>query len=169
MLSQTSTREILRKLESQVGHPINEADLSLNMKRAVSNLAAVQRHIWVISEVLRGESSRVQRNAFLSFASRLHKDEQREAHSGEVQTLQAELNSKISEVSAQILQEDIARQSGQLPPTWRGNVETIRLKCPSCGADLPMPTGRFIECQFCKTTLSIQDVSSQMKTAIQGI
>lgn len=169
MLSQTSRQEILRKLGAQVGGPIDEEALSQSTRQAISNLASVQRHLWIISEILKGEQSRVERNAILSFASKHHKDEQREAHSEEIGRLQAELNSKVAEVSVQILEEAKAKRSGLPPPERQGSLEAIQLKCPSCGADLPMPTGRFMECQYCKTTLSIQDVSTQMKNAIQGI
>ncbi|HEY6283645.1 MAG TPA: hypothetical protein VIW22_06950 [Nitrososphaerales archaeon] len=111
----------------------------------------------------------MQKNVLLSLSSRLRKDEEREAHSNEIKQLQTEIDGKISEISTQILQEDRARQSGLPPPERQGVVEAVELKCPNCGAALPMPTGRFVECQYCGATLSIQDVSSQIRSMIQGI
>ena len=169
MLSSTSRQEVLRRLGANLGYPVNEASLSSDTRRAITNLSLVQRDLSVISEILRGERSRVQKNVLLSLSSRLRKDHEREAHSDEIKHLQTEIDSKISEISNQILQEDRARQSGLPLPERQGAVEAVELKCPNCGAALPMPTGRFLKCQYCNATLSIQDVSSQIRSMIQGI
>ncbi len=169
MLSSTSRQEVLRRLGVNLGYPVNEANLSSGTRQAITNLSLVQRNLSVISEILRGERSRVEKNVLLSLSSRLRKDNERDAHSDEVKQLQTEIDSKISEISAQILQEDTARQSGLPPPERQGVVEAVQLKCPNCGASLPMPTGRFVECQYCNATLSIEDVSSQIRSMIQGI
>ena len=169
MLSTTSRQEVIRRLGVNLGYPVNEANLSSGTRQAITNLSLVQRNLFVISEILRGERSRVERNVLLSLSSRLRKDRERDAHTNEVKQLQAEIDSKISEISTQILQEDKARQSGQPLPERQGVVEAVQLKCPNCGAALPMPTGRFVECQYCGATLSIEDVSSQIRSMIQGI
>lgn len=169
MLSRTSREEILRRLGSNVGYPINEENLTPSTKQAITNIAAMQRNLLVISEVLRGEQSRVDRNALLSLSSKIRRDHERDVHSDEINKLQAEIDKKVSEISSQVLQEEKARQSGQPPPQRAGTLEADQLKCPTCGAPLPMPTGRFIECQYCEATLTIQDVSPQIKTMIQGI
>lgn len=169
MLSSTSRQEVLRRLGVKLGYPVNEANLSSGTRQAITNLSLVQRNLSVISEILRGERSRVERNVLLSLSSRLRKDKERDAHSNEVKQLQAEIDSKVSEISTQILQEDSARASGLPPPERRGMIEAVQLKCPNCGASLPMPTGRFVECQYCNATLSIEDVSSQIRSMIQGI
>jgi hypothetical protein len=169
MLSRTSRQEILTRLETTVGRPINEENLSPSTRQAITNLAAVQRNLLVISEVLRGEQSRVDRSALLSLSSRLHGDHERDVHSDEIKNLQAEIDNKVAEISNQIFQEEKARQSGQPLPQRTSTLEADQLKCPTCGAPLPMPTGRYLECQYCKATLSIQDVSPQIKTMIQGI
>jgi len=169
MLSQASKEEILRKLEARVGHPVSEEGLSPGNRRAVANLAEIQRNLFAISEVLNGEQSRIHRSALLSLSSKLHKDSEMEMHGTEVKSLQNDLESKISEISAQILQEDEARGSGLPPPERQGGLDAIELKCPNCGAALPMPNGRFVKCQYCSATLSIQDVSSQIKSMIQSI
>jgi len=169
MLSRASKEEILRKLEAKVGHPVSEEVLSPGNRRAVGNLAEIQRNLFTISEVLNGEQSRIQRSALLSLSSKLHKDNEMEKHAAEVKSLQTELDNKISEISTQILQEDKARSSGLPPPERQGGLDAVELKCPNCGAALPMPNGRFVKCQFCSATLSIQDVSSQIKSMIQSI
>jgi len=169
MLSRVSKEEVLRKLEAKVGHPVSEEGLSPGIRRAVANLAEIQRNLFAISEVLNGEQSRIQRSALLSLSSRLHKDTEMEMHGKEVKSLQSEIDNKISELSAQILQEDEARNLGLPTPEHQGGPGTVELKCPNCGAALPMPNGRFVRCEFCSTTLSIQDVSSQIRSIIQGI
>lgn len=169
MLSTTSRQEVLRRLGVNLGYTVNEANLSPSTRQAITNLSLVQRNLSVISEILRGERSRVEKNVLLSLSSRLRKDQEREAHSDEIKQLQTEIDSKITEISTQIQEEDKARQSGQPPPERQGVVEAVQLKCPNCGAALPMPTGRFVECQYCNAILSIQDVSSQIRSMIQGI
>src|SRR5712692_393820 len=169
MLSTTSRQEVLRRLGVNLGYSVSEANLSSGTRQAITNLSLVQRNLSVISEILRGERSRVERNFLLSLSSRLRKDQEREAHSNEIKQLQTEIDSKISEISTQILEEDRARASGQPPPERQGLIEAVQLKCPNCGAALPMPTGRFVECKYCNATLSIQDVSSQIRSMIQGI
>jgi len=169
MLSQASKEEVLRKLEVKAGHPVSEEGLSPGTRRAIANLAEIQRNLLAISEILSGEESRIQRSILLSLSSRLHKDREMEMHRAEVNSLQAEVDNKISEISAQILQEDEARKSGLPPPEGHGGLDAVELKCPNCGAVLPMPTGRFVKCEYCSTTLSIQDVSSQIRSMIQRI
>jgi hypothetical protein len=169
MLSRPSKEEILRKLEAKVGHPVSEEGLSPGNRQAVANLAEIQRNLFAISEVLNGEQSRIQRSALLSLSSRLHKDSEMETHGAEVKSLMTEIDNKISEISAQILREDEARSSGLPPPERQGGLDAVELKCPNCGAVLPMPNGRFVKCEYCSTTLSIQDVSSQIRSMIQSI
>jgi hypothetical protein len=169
MLSRTSRQEILRKLEVKVGYPIDEEKLSMGTRQAISNLADFQRHLLVISEILNGEQGRVDRSVILSFSSKLRKDGEMELHADEIGKLQKEIDDKISEISNQIRQEDKARQSGQPLPERSGGTDAIQLKCPACGAVLPMPTGRFVKCEYCDATISIQDVSSQIKQMIQSI
>ena len=169
MLSQASKAEILRKLESRVGHPVSEEGLSPGNRRAVASLAEIQRNLFAISEVLNGEQSRIQRSTLLSLSTKLHKDKEMEIHGAEVKSLQKEVDDKISEISAQIVEEDEARSSGLPPPERQGGISPVELKCPTCGAALPMPSGRFVKCEYCSTTLSIQDVSSQIRSLIQSI
>jgi len=169
MLSRASKEEILRKLEAKVGHPVTEEGLSPGNRRAIANLAEIQRNLFAISEVLSGERSRIQQSALLSLSSKLHKDTEMEMHVAEVKSLQTEIDNKISEISAHIVQEEEARSSGIPPPERQGGLGAVELKCPNCGAALPMPNGRFVKCEYCSATLSIQDVSSQIKSMIQSI
>jgi DNA-directed RNA polymerase subunit RPC12/RpoP len=169
MLSRASRQEIVRKLEAQVGHPFAEVKLSAESRRAIDSLTEIQRNLFAISEVLNGEQSRVKQSALLSLSSKLRKDNEIETHVTEVNNLQKEIDNKISEISAHILQEEAARRSGHTIPKREGGLEAVELKCPSCSAALPMPTGRFVKCEYCGTTLSIRDVSSQIKEMIQSI
>jgi len=169
MLSRTSKEEIFRKLGSKVGFPVDERALSPGTRQAIANLATVQRHLFVISEILNGEQGRIDESALLSFVSKFHRDREVASHAAEIDGLQTEISDKISEISDQILREEKARESGGQPPVWEGGVEAVELKCPNCGAALPMPTGRFTKCQYCNSVVSIQDVSSQIREMIKSI
>ena len=169
MLSRASKEEIIRKLEAKVGHPVSEESLTPGTRRAIANLAEIQRNLFAISEILNGEQSRIQSSALLSLSSKLHKETEMNMHGVEVKSLQTEIDNKISEISAQILQEDEARSSGLPLPERQGGLDAIELKCPNCGAVLPMPNGRFVKCEYCSATLSIQEVSSQIRAMIQSV
>ncbi len=169
MLSRTSKEEVLRRLEATVGHPITEEKLSPGMRQALLNLSVFQRHLGVISEIVNGEEGRIEHNAFLVLISKVRKDRVLDAHAKGIQNLQAELAAKISEISLQIIAEEKATLAGQPLPERSGGIEAVELKCPSCGAALPMPTGRFVRCQYCNASLTIEDVSDQIRTLIRNV
>ncbi len=172
MLSQTSRQEIVRRIESKIGYPLKEEEMMPNTRQAITNVSIVQRHLYVITEILRGEKGRIDRSAILSMASKLGKDSgkaERISLSDEISKLQTGVDNKVSEISQQILNEQNARQAGLPPPKYAGGAELVQLKCPSCGASLPLPTGNFSTCQYCKATIRIQEISSQIRTMIQGI
>jgi hypothetical protein len=172
MLSKTARQEILRKLEVKVGSPIWEQDLTQPTRQAITNLATIQRHLSIITEVLRGERSRVERSTILTIASKFGRDSEKGEKArlmDEIKNLQGEIETKISELSKQISDEVAARKLGVPPPDYKGSLEVIQLKCPQCGAALPMPSGSVTKCQYCGTTLSIQEVSTQIRSMIQSI
>lgn len=172
MLSKSSRHEIIRKLDCKVGYPVREEHLTPPIRQAITNLATVQRHLFVVTEVLRGENSRMEGSVILRAASKFGMDSERSERSAladEVTKLQAEVETKISELAAQIVAEEDARLSGTRPPEYKGKLELEEFKCPSCGAKLPLPTGRFTTCKYCNATFTIRDVSSQLKSMIQGI
>jgi DNA-directed RNA polymerase subunit RPC12/RpoP len=172
MLSKTARREIVRRLEVKVGFPIWEQDLTQATRQAITNLATVQRHLFIITELLRGEKSRVERSTILTIASKLGRDSEKGEKAQllvEIGTLQTEIDSKVTDLSKQILSEADARRTGVPPPEYKGGLDVVQLKCPQCGAALPMPTSSIIQCQYCKSTLSVKDVSTQIKSMIQSI
>lgn len=172
MLSKNSGQEILRRIYSKVGFTVNEVNLTPATRQAITNLATMQRHLLVVTELLEGENSRIERSAMLRLASKIGRDSERRERTKlaeEITKLQLEVDAKVSELSDRILKEENARQTGQPPPEYGGGLEIAQLKCPTCGASLPLPTGRFIKCQYCSAALTIQEVSSQMKSMIQSI
>jgi DNA-directed RNA polymerase subunit RPC12/RpoP len=172
MLSQDSRQQILRRIYSRVGFAADEANLTPATRQAITNLATMQRHLLVIMELLEGENSRIQKSPLLRLASRIGLDSERRERANlaeEISKLQLEVDAKVSELSDRILKEENARQTGQPPPEYGGSLEVAQLKCPMCGATLPLPTGRFVRCQYCSTALTIQEVSSQMKSIIRNI
>jgi DNA-directed RNA polymerase subunit RPC12/RpoP len=172
MLSNTSRQEIIRKIESNLGYAVNVEDLTPSTRQAIANLAMVQRHLYVITELLRGEKGRIERSAILRLASRLGKDSEkleRAQLAEEIGKLQQEVDGKVSELISRIVAEETARRSGLPPPEYGSALGVAQLKCPQCGAALPMPTGRYMQCQYCKSTLTVQDISPQLKSIIQSI
>jgi len=172
MLSQSARQEILDRINQKVGFPVKEEGLSPAVRQAITNLATVQRHLYVITELLRGEQSRVDRSAVLRLASRIGKDSEKAEKAGladEMSKLQEEVDNKVGGLVKQVLDEENARQAGSPPPPYPGKLELVQLRCPSCNASLPMPTGRFLQCSYCKATFGIEDVSPQIKSMIQSI
>ena len=172
MLSQTSRMEVLKRINSKVGFSVREDLLSPSTRQAITNLAAVQRHLLVVTTLLRGEQSRVEKSLVLRAASRLGRDSERKERAElgeEMAKLQDEVDRKVDELAAQVLQEEKARRAGLPPPEREGKLEAVELKCPTCGAALPMPTGRLVKCRYCGTALSIQEVGSQMSSIIGNI
>ena len=172
MLSQNSRQEILRRIYSKVGFTVYEANLTPATRQAITNLATMQRHLLVITELLEGENSRIDRSTLLRLVSKIGKDPERKERAKlaeEIGKLQLEVDAKVSELSDRVLKEENARQAGQPPPELGGSLEIAQLKCPTCGATLPLPTGRFVKCQYCGAALTIQEVSLQMKSMIQNI
>jgi len=164
--------EVLKRINARVGFPVREDLLSPSTRRAITNLAAVQRHLLVVTTLLRGEQSRVDRSAVLRAAARLGRDSDRKERAelgNEVAKLQKEVDGKVDELAAQVLQEEKARRLGLPPPERGGKLEAVELNCPTCGAALPMPIGRLVKCQYCGSTLSIHEVSSQMSSIIGKI
>ena len=172
MLSRLSRQEILRKIDYRIGYPVREEHLTPSLRQAITNLATGQRHLFVDTEILRGENSRMERSVVLQAATKQGMDSdktERAALKDEIGKLQADIDAKVSDLANQIVAEENARISGSPLPEYKGKPELVELKCPSCGAALPLPTGRFTTCKYCGASLTIQDVSSQLKTMIQGI
>jgi DNA-directed RNA polymerase subunit RPC12/RpoP len=172
MLSQDSRQQTLRRIYSRVGFAVDEVNLTPATRQAITNLATMQRHLLVITELLEGENSRIQKSTLLRLASRIGKGSEKSERAKlaeEISRLQLEVDAKASELSDRILKEENARQTGQPPPEHGGSLEAAQLECPTCGAALPLPTGRFVKCQYCSAVLTIQEVSSQMKSMIQSI
>ena len=172
MLSKDSRQQILGRICSKVGFTVDEVNLTPATRQAITSLATMQRHLLVITELLEGENSRIERSALLRLASKIGKGSERRERTRlaeEINNLQLEVDAKVSELSDRILKEENARQTEQPPLEQGGSLEVAPLKCPSCDAALPLPTGRFVKCRYCGAALTIQEVSEQMKSMIRGI
>jgi DNA-directed RNA polymerase subunit RPC12/RpoP len=172
MISQDSRQQVLRRIYSRVGFMVDEVNLTPATRQAITNLAMMQHHLLVIKELLEGENSRIERSTLLRLVSKIGKDSEKKERAKlveEINKLQLEVDAKVSELSDRVLKEENARQTGQPPPEHGGSLEIAQLKCPTCGATLPLPTSRFVKCQYCSAALTIQEVSSQMKSMIQSI
>ncbi len=169
MLSQASRQEILRKIGMAVGHPIMESDLTEGTRQSITNLASIQRNLSVMDEILLGETERLNRSPVLRLSSRLSKDKELEVHSAEVRKLRTEVDGKVAELARQVAEEETALKNGTPLPQRGDQVKTVELKCPACGAPLPMPSARVVKCQYCDASVGIDDVSEQIKSVIARV
>ena len=172
MLSQSSRKEIVRRIGEKMGFEVDESNLSPEIRRAITNLAVVQKHLYVVTELLRGEQGRVSSSLVLRAASRAGVDSERGERNqlqAEMTKLQQEVDGKVVELAGQVTKEASAHAAGSQPPPYQGRVELVELKCPGCGASLPMPTGHLVRCTYCSTSLSVQEVSSQISDVIRSI
>jgi hypothetical protein len=168
MLSSTSRQEILRKIGAQLGYQVTDADLSPEARRAVTSLATIQRNLSVVSELLKGETGRVDRSLVLRAASKVGLEPEaaeRSSLRGQMAQLQKEVDAKVLELSSNVL----PGQKGTPTADGPRKEELVALKCPQCGASLPLPTGRLFKCEYCGATLSFQDVTEQLTNIIRGL
>jgi DNA-directed RNA polymerase subunit RPC12/RpoP len=168
MLSQSAKREILRRISVHIGYEVREGDLSPDIRRAVTSLASVLKHLSFLTELQRGEKTRIEGSVALRTASKLvgRKDEN-VALDQEISKLHTELEAKIAEVSERILGAE--RKTPVPPGDAPVGAGLVQLKCPRCGAPVQLPSGSYLKCQYCGATLLLEEMSSQISSAIRGI
>ncbi len=168
MISQSSRREILRRISVYVGYEVREQDLSPETRRAVISLANALKHITFLTELQRSEKARIEGSLVLKAASRLAgRNDGNAALNQEISKLHSELEAKIVEVSQRILGEE--RKTPLAAGDASTGVDLVELKCPKCGAPVSLPSGRYLKCQYCGATLLLEEISSQISGAIRGI
>jgi len=102
MLSQSSRREILRKLNLKLGYEVREENLSPGSRQAITNLATIEKHLSVMTEILRGENSRIASSAVLRAAARQGRQAERSeraAYADEIDKIHLEIDNKIAQLA----------------------------------------------------------------------
>jgi len=91
----------------------------------------------------------------------------------EISSIEDKISSKIDELSERITKEQklgwIKQNIPMEKTSFTSEPMILELRCPKCGASLPMPTTNFIQCKYCGTILTIKDIGSQIKSLIESI
>ena len=170
MLSEQAKQDVISKINTRLGYDLSEAALSPSMLRAITSLAIVQKHLYVVKMILGAELSRVERHALLRLANKVRPNLEMTVQGDEISRLQTDIDSKANDLADRILNDHKAQMSGEaLASTQTDKPIVTELKCVSCGAQLPIPTARFVKCRYCGTTFSITELAPQLKSMIQSI
>ena len=105
---------------------------------------------------------------------RKHKESLNEiaANIREIAMLEESIASKIDELSQRILKEQKLRWIKKALPAEQlisKPLRVLEIRCPNCGAKLPIPSAPFIRCPYCGTTLSVQEIGLQIKSLIESV
>lgn len=179
MLIDVARQAVIDGLSQRMGYQISQNELSTEVRQSVEALATIQKNLYVMREVVNGERSRIKNNAIRSFMSKHIKNKEIDDQNNQIGELQSEINKKIVEISERIQsakkdsQKHVTIGSISLSPqdidSNTPNANLLVLKCPSCGATLPMPTSQFVECRYCRSTISIQDFGLQFRSIIENL
>ena len=90
----------------------------------------------------------------------------------EIAMLEESIASKIDELTQRILKEQKLRWIKRALPAEQlisKPLRVLEIRCPNCGAKLPIPSAPFIRCPYCSTTLSVQEIGLQIKSLIESV
>lgn len=179
MLIDVARQAVMEGISQRLSYSVALSDLPPDLRSSVESLASIQKNLYVMQEILNGERSRIQSNSIRSFISKHRPNKDIIEHGNRVDELQSDINNKISELSERIRKSHAASEvldkigsvsmSAQSEVINKTNPSLLVLKCPSCGAPLQMPTSQFVKCNYCSSTISIQDFGLQLKSMIEKI
>ena len=161
-------QSIMDRINQKIGYSVAESSLSPALRRSITNLAQVQRSLYTIRQIYFAELNRSNQNFITRFASRndkvtIERDDQ------EVQRLKVAVDSKVDELSKRVLMEQTLKQTTSESDIPNNSSAVTALKCPNCGASVPLPTDTLVKCNYCGGSLSIQNLQLQLATIVQGI
>ena len=88
----------------------------------------------------------------------------------EINSVEKKVFEKIDELSHRVQNELKMGWITQSVPTPQSHGPTVvELRCPNCGAPLPMPTSSTIQCKYCGTVITVRDIGFQLKSLIDTI
>jgi len=88
----------------------------------------------------------------------------------EINSIETKVFEKIDELSHRVLNElKIVWVAQNVPLFQSRGLVVVELRCPNCGAPLPMPSSSTIRCKYCGTVITIRDVGLQLKSLIDTI
>lgn len=179
MLIDVARQAVIDGISKKLGYSVPQNDLPPDIKQSIESLADVQKNLYIMREVLNGERSRIQNNSIRSFISKHRPNKEINEHVNIVDGLQEDINNKVSELSDRIRKNTATLEMRAKIVPNSSPAQSINssktdpslkvLKCPTCGAPLPMPTSQFIKCKYCSSTISIQDFGLQLKSMIDSL
>ncbi len=170
MLSSQAKQDIMAKLSAKLGYPISEGNLSPDIRRGITVLSNIERYLYVIQEILRAEDGRVKGSVVLSLASKVHAIKTDPKQVEQINKLRTEIEIKINELADRILKDEKEKGSESPHNAYDQRITMIvELKCPRCGAPLPLPTTKVVKCSYCNSTFLIQDLVPQLSSMVRNI
>lgn len=167
---EAAKKDILERLSERVGSEVTESSLSAPLRNSVNTLAHVERSLFAIKQIYYAELDNSQNflSRFVSRRAKLGIERDRE----EVERLKAAVENKIEDISKRILSKSTLRENAAVPAADRSSTDAtqyVSLKCPNCGAGLPIPSTEFVKCDYCGSTLTMQNLQIQLSSILQRI
>ena len=167
---ENAKKDILERLSERVGFELVESSLSAPLRTSINTLAHVERSLYAIRQIYYAELDNSQNflSRFASKRTRLGIEKDRE----EVERLKTAVADKIEDLSKRILSEHAIKENAAVPNSnsiLTNSAQLVTLKCPNCGARLPMPATEFVKCDYCGSTLTMQNLQTQLSSILQGI
>lgn len=169
MLLESARKDILERISNKIGYTISESSLSPALRQSITTLAHVERSFDTMRQIYYAEANRSNQNFVTRFASRGDKHAI-ERDGQEVQRLKSAIDMKVEDLSKRVLLEQTLKQTaGETRIQTTDSAALTALKCPNCGASLPLPTNTVVKCGYCGGSLSIQNLQLQLASIVQGI
>ena len=167
---ENAKKDIFERLSERVGFELVESSLSAPLRTSIYTLAHVERSLYAIRQIYYAELDNSQNflSRFASKRTRLGIEKDRE----EVERLKTAVADKIEDLSKRILSEHAIKENTVVPNSnsiLTNSAQLVTLKCPNCGAGLPMPATEFVKCDYCGSTLTMQNLQAQLSSILQGI
>jgi hypothetical protein len=155
-------KEVLLRLSSRCGFDVPENRLSGETRQQITALASSYRQLFALRDLVKLErenNKRVASKLKREITGKKSLDLSKNLET--IETMRGALDKKISEVAARIVTESswrppkivAAASPSVAAPVRPAILEPIR--CPSCGADMSMPTSSVTKCRYCGTEYSV--------------
>lgn len=172
MRIQEAKRQILQKLGEECGYEIPEYKLSGETRRSIAELAATYRHLLALKDLVLLERESDARLAS-KLDRRIHgrKDTEIEKNLLVIVQMRNALDAKTKELAGRITTElsSPSLVSSATPEKVEDGRMVLRaLKCASCGAALPIPSGSVAKCNYCGSAYTIEEYLDRLGTAMKG-
>ncbi len=164
-------RQILQKLGEECGYEIPEYKLSGETRRSIAELATTFRHLLALKDLILLEKENDARLAS-KLDRHLHgkKDTEIAKNLLVIVQMRTTLDAKIKELAERITSELSSPSvvaSAAPERVEDGHMVLKALKCASCGAALPIPSGSLAKCNYCGSTYTIEEYLDRLGTAMK--